>query len=58
MKNRQLFYAHLYLGIWFDLTGETKKALDHLNRAVEHRINHTMWDVARVHRDHVKSAKK
>ncbi len=58
VKNRQLFYAHLYLGIWFDLTGETKKALDHLNRAVEHRINHTMWDVARVHRDHVKSAKK
>lgn len=52
LKNRQLFYAHLYLGIWFDLIGERAKALDHLNKAADdHRIGHYMWDVARVHRD-------
>ena len=52
LKSRQLFYAHLYLGIWFDLLGERAKALDHLNKATDdHRIDHYMWDVARVHRD-------
>jgi lipoprotein NlpI len=55
-KNRQKFYAHLYLGIWHDLNGDAVKSLDHLNRAVEHRIGHTMWDVARVHRDRMKAA--
>jgi lipoprotein NlpI len=55
-KNQQLFYAHLYLGIWFDLTGERTKALEHLNKAAdEHRIGHYMWDVARVHRDRLRT---
>jgi lipoprotein NlpI len=49
--NRQLFYADLYVGIYYDLLGDRTKALDHLNRAVGHRIGHYMWDVARVHRD-------
>jgi lipoprotein NlpI len=53
-RKRRLFYAHLYLGIYFDLTGERKAALDHLNQAVEHRVNHYMWDVARIHRDLLK----
>ncbi len=56
LKNRQLFYAHLYLGIWFDLLGERAKALGHLNKAADdHRIGHYMWDVARVHRDRLKA---
>ena len=50
--SRQLFYAHLYVGIYHDLLGDTALALDHLNRATnDHRIGHYMWDVARVHRD-------
>jgi lipoprotein NlpI len=49
--NRRLFYAELYVGIYYDLLGDRARALDHLNRAVEHRIGHYMWDVARVHRD-------
>ena len=49
--NSQLFYAHLYVGIYYDLAGDRKKALEHLNAAVDHRIGHYMWDVARVHRD-------
>lgn len=53
--NGQLFYAHLYLGIYFDLEGDRKKALEHLDKATEdHRIGHYMWDVARVHRDLLK----
>lgn len=51
-KGRPHFYAHLYLGIWYDLIGDRKASLDHLNRAADdHRIGHYMWDVARVHRD-------
>ncbi len=49
--NQQRFYAHLYLGIYHDLLGDKKAALGHLEKAVEHRIGHYMWDVARVHRD-------
>jgi lipoprotein NlpI len=49
--NRQLFYAHLYVGIYHDLLGEKQKALEHLQQAADHRIGHYMWDVARVHRD-------
>jgi lipoprotein NlpI len=57
-KNRQLFYAHLYLGIWHDLLGDRPRALEHLGKATdEYRIPHYMWDVARVHRDRLKETK-
>ena len=50
--NSQLFYAHLYVGIYYELEGSKKAALAHLQKAAEeHRIGHYMWDVARVHRD-------
>jgi lipoprotein NlpI len=50
--NRQLFYAHLYVGIYYELEDNKKLALVHLQKAAdEHRIGHYMWDVARVHRD-------
>ena len=50
--NRQFFYAHLYVGIYRELEGNKKSALEHLQKAAEeHRIGHYMWDVARVHRD-------
>jgi lipoprotein NlpI len=51
LLNRQLFYAHLYVGIWHDLSGDKKKALADLRAAAERPIGHYMWDVARVHRD-------
>jgi lipoprotein NlpI len=51
-RNSQRFYAHLYLGIYYDLLNDKKKAFTHLNKAAEeHRIGHYMWDVARIHRD-------
>jgi lipoprotein NlpI len=46
----RLFYAHLYLGLYFDASGDTKKALEHLKAAAEdHGIGGYMGDVARVH---------
>lgn len=48
----QLFYAHLYVGIYFDLQGDKSQALAHLNKAADkYRIAHYMGDVARIHRD-------
>ncbi len=50
---RQLFYAHLYVGIYYDLAGDGAKALDHVSQSASdaYRIDHYMGDVARIHRD-------
>jgi lipoprotein NlpI len=56
-RNAQRFYAHLYLGLYAEVTGDKKLALEHLTTAADkHRIGHYMWDVARVHRDLLKKA--
>jgi lipoprotein NlpI len=48
--NERLFYAHLYLGLYFEAEGDRKQALEHLVKAAEeHKIGHYMWDVAHVH---------
>lgn len=50
--NQRLFYAHLYLGLYYDVLGDKKTALEHLTKAADdYKIGHYMWDVARVHRD-------
>ncbi len=50
LAKRQLFYAHLYLGIYADVQGDKKKALEHLALAAgKFRIGHYMGDVAHVH---------
>ena len=45
----RLFYAHLYIGLYYEAAGNAKAARDHISRAVEQRIDHYMGDVARVH---------
>jgi lipoprotein NlpI len=51
-RQTQLFYAHLYLGLYAEVQGDRKKALEHLKLAADkYRIGHYMGDVARVHRD-------
>jgi lipoprotein NlpI len=50
--NQRLFYAHLYLGLYHEVAGDKKQALEHMKQAAEeHKIGHYMWDVARVHLD-------
>jgi hypothetical protein len=49
LRNRQLFYAHLYLGIYYEVAGDKTKALEHLTLAEKGRISHYMGDVAHVH---------
>jgi lipoprotein NlpI len=51
-RSRRLFYAHLYVGLYYDAAGDKKQALEHLTLAAhKYRIDHYMGDVARVHED-------
>jgi len=45
----RLFYANLYIGLYYEAAGNAKAARDHISRAVEQKIDHYMGDVARVH---------
>ena len=46
----QLFYAHLYLGLYHEAVGDSKPALEHLKKAAgEYANDGYMGDVARVH---------
>ncbi len=55
-RRHRRFYAHLYVGLYFEMMGDGKKSLEHLAKAVkDYPITHYMMDVARVH---VQSRKK
>jgi lipoprotein NlpI len=57
--NAQLFYAHLYLGLYAEASGDKKLALEHMTEAAEkHKIGHYMWDVANVHMQRLKKDEK
>lgn len=44
------FYAHYYVGMYFEAIGEREKSLKHISKAVEkYPVKHYMMDVARVH---------
>ncbi len=44
------FYAHLYIGLYYEATGDEKKAKEHITTAAEkYEIGHYMWDVAAAH---------
>jgi lipoprotein NlpI len=50
LQREALFYAHLYLGLFFDVTGETSRAREHIGKAAtDFGADHYMGDVARVH---------
>jgi lipoprotein NlpI len=44
------FYAHLYVGLWYEAEEDAKRAKEHITTAAEqYKIGHYMWDVAAVH---------
>ncbi len=48
--NARLFYAHLYLGLYYEASGDAARAREHITTAAEkHKIGHYMWNVADVH---------
>ncbi len=43
-------YAHLYLGLYYEVAGEVEKARGHMRKAAAAKLqNHYMHDVAKVH---------
>jgi lipoprotein NlpI len=47
--NRQLFYAHLYAGLYCESIGKNEEAKTHMSEAVKHEVPDYMYGVARVH---------
>jgi lipoprotein NlpI len=51
-RRDRLFYAHLYLGLYYDATGDPARAREHIELAAgKYRSPHYMGEVARVHAD-------
>jgi len=44
-----LFFAHLYLGLYFEVTGDDPRTREHIFKAAGFKADHYMGDVARVH---------
>ncbi len=57
-KNFRLFYAHLYLGLWYQASDKRDLAKKHILEAEKHKIGHYMWDVAHVHADLFRAEEK
>jgi lipoprotein NlpI len=58
-QKNQLFYAHLYLGLYYEATGDDLKCREHIQKAVtEYPSDSPMGDVARVHAQVLKQRRK
>lgn len=54
----QLMYAHLYLALYYEATGNPAQRRTHLQRAFDTNLkNEYMWEVARVHLELLNSGK-
>ncbi len=55
----QLFYAHLYLGLYFEAIGDPQLSREHIfNAAKEANENDYMGEVARVHAECLRQKEK
>lgn len=58
LRKQQLFYAHLYLGLYYDALGDKGKALQHMSEAAgKYRLGY-MGDVAHVHAELLRKDRK
>lgn len=55
---QSLFYANLYVGLYYEAQGNDELARKHILSAEQHKIDHYMWDVARVHAERLREGKK
>jgi lipoprotein NlpI len=57
--DKRLFYAHLYLGLYFEAVGNATAAREHITKAAtDFKADHYMGDVARVHATLLKKTQK
>jgi lipoprotein NlpI len=58
------FYAHLYLGLYYEVAGDVKNARKYIDLAAapklknSRHLNRYMWDVARIHKLKLDKARK
>jgi lipoprotein NlpI len=58
LRRTQLFYAHLYLGLYYEALGDEASAARHIRTAAEdYSIGHYMWHVARVHAERLNAGR-
>lgn len=58
-QDNQLFYAHLYLGLYYEAIGDARLAREHIFKsAADFKAEHYMGDVARVHAEVLRKAAK
>jgi lipoprotein NlpI len=57
--NEQMFYAHFYVGLYYEARGQTAKAAEHIGQAaLVYRVNNFMGVLARVHFENMPRADK
>jgi lipoprotein NlpI len=56
--NARRFYAHLYLGLYYEVAGDADLAKKHIELARGHKIGHYMWNVADVHAQRLSAAEE
>ena len=54
-KTLRRFYAHLYVGLWYEAAGKPDEAREHILKAEANKIGHYMWDVAHVHAERLRA---
>mgnify|MGYP002528392639 CR=1 FL=1 len=58
------FYAHLYLGLYYEVAGDAKNARKYIDLAAapelknSRHLNRYMWDVARIHKQKLDQARQ
>ena len=58
LKERQVFYANLYLGLYYEAIGEAKRAREYIEKsAAEYQKHDYMGDVAHVHAEILRKQK-
>ena len=54
-RNKRLFYANLYLGLYYEAAGDAEPAKRHLILAADkYKFDNYMWDVAHVHAEQLR----
>ncbi|MFP6656566.1 MAG: hypothetical protein VB853_00195 [Pirellulales bacterium] len=56
--HHRMFYAHQYVGLYYEAVGNAEKARHHTLEADGRPIGHYMWDVAHVHAARLKAEQK
>lgn len=56
-REERLFYSHLYLGLYYEITGDAEKAAEHIFAAEKNHSANNMRDVAHVHAERLRAVK-